>query len=42
MIRASTKIKTPINTRFLGVPYIHLDSKLNILSNLLGLSRDFD
>lgn len=29
MIRASTKIKTPINTRFLGVPYIHLDSKKN-------------
>ena len=33
MIRASTKIITTINTRFLGVPYIHLDSELNIKMN---------
>jgi hypothetical protein len=31
MIRASAKRKTPINTRFLGVPYILLDSEMNIL-----------
>jgi len=30
MIQASTKKKTPINARFLGVPYILLDSELNI------------
>jgi hypothetical protein len=30
MNKASTKKKTPINTRFLGVPYILLDSKMNI------------
>jgi len=29
MMRASTKKENPINTRFLGVPYIHLDSELN-------------
>ena len=31
MIGALQKRKTPINTRFLGVPYIHLDSKMNIV-----------
>lgn len=30
MIGALQKRKTPINTRFLGVSYIHLDSELNI------------
>lgn len=29
MIRASAKRKTPINTRFLGVPYILLDSEMD-------------
>ena len=29
MMRASTKKEPPINTRFLGVPYIHLDSIMN-------------
>jgi len=28
---ASTKKKTPINTRFLGVSYILLDSKMNMV-----------
>ena len=32
MNKASTKKKTPINTRFLGVPYILLDSELNMVS----------
>lgn len=30
MDKASTKKKTPINTRFLGVPYILLESEMNI------------
>ncbi len=31
MNKASTKKKTPINTRFLGVTYILLDSEMNII-----------
>ena len=30
MIRASAKRKTPINTRFLGVPYIHLEYDVSL------------